>query len=324
MASHAGHMPASGDRKALVISGWLTGIYFIFELGIGIWTGSVAVLSDAFHTFSAVGGVLIALVALRLSERPSSRIRTFGYARAEIIGALFNGLFLVAMALFVFWMGAMRLMEPIELPTTPMLVAAGGGIATELVALWLLYERQKDNLNLRGAYWHILQTFVGSFLIIISALVIRFTGFLAIDPLLGMAFGVVLLWASWGIMRESLHILLQGTPEDLDLDEAMAALAAIEGVTDVHHVHAWSLTSGRNLFSAHLCIDDPTSADRVLRRATDLLRTRFHIYFSTLQIEQICQADEEGAVAIDITGRAGSSETQTHAGDDGTSKVHRH
>lgn len=106
--------------------------------------------------------------------------RTFGYVRAEILGALFNGLFLVAMALLVLWMGAMRLMEPIELATTPMLFAAAGGIATELVALWLLYERQKGNLNMRGAYWHILQTFVGSFLIIISALVIRFTGFMAI------------------------------------------------------------------------------------------------------------------------------------------------
>ena len=195
---HAGHMPASGDRKALVISGWLTGLYFIVELGIGIWTGSVAVMSDAFHTFSAVGGVLIALVAMRLSERKSSPARTFGYIRAEILGALFNGLFLVGMAIFVLWMGAMRLMEPIELATTPMLIAAAGGIATELVALWLLYERQKDNLNMRGAYWHILQTFVGSFLIIISALVIRFTGFLAVDPLLGMAFGLVLLWASLG------------------------------------------------------------------------------------------------------------------------------
>ncbi|WP_423207213.1 cation diffusion facilitator family transporter [Paracoccus yeei] len=124
---HTGHMPASGDRKALVISGWLTGLYFIVELGIGIWTGSVAVMSDAFHTFSAVGGVLIALVAMRLGERKSSPARTFGYIRAEILGALFNGLFLVAMALLVFWMGAMRLMEPIELATTPMLIAAAGG-----------------------------------------------------------------------------------------------------------------------------------------------------------------------------------------------------
>ena len=154
---HAGHVPAGGDRKILVISGWLTGLYFIVELGIGIWTGSVAVISDAFHTFSAVGGVLIALVALRLTERKSSPARTFGYVRAEILGALFNGLFLIVMALVVLWMGAMRLMEPIELATTPMLFAAAGGIATELVALWLLYERQKGNLNMRGAYWHILQ-----------------------------------------------------------------------------------------------------------------------------------------------------------------------
>lgn len=138
---HAGHMPASGDRKALVISGWLTGLYFIVELGIGIWTGSVAVMSDAFHTFSAVGGVLIALVAMRLGERKASPARTFGYIRAEILGALFNGLFLVVMALYVLWMGAMRLMEPVELATTPMLIAAAGGIATELVALWLMYER---------------------------------------------------------------------------------------------------------------------------------------------------------------------------------------
>src|SRR3546814_4810724 len=180
-------------------------------------------MSDAFHTFSAVGGVLIALVATRLSERKSSPARTFGYIRAEILGALFNGLFLVVMALYVLWMGAMRLMEPIELATTPMLVAAGGGIATELVALWLLYERQKGTLNMRGDFWHIVLTFVGSFLLIVSALVIRFTGFLAIDPLLGMAFGLVLLWASWGIIKESLHILLQGTPEDPDFGGAISA-----------------------------------------------------------------------------------------------------
>lgn len=300
---HSGHIPAGTDRRALVISGWMTGLYFIVELGIGIWTGSVAVVSDAFHTFSALGGVLIALVALRLSARKSSPARTFGYVRAEILGALFNGLFLVVMALLVLWMGAMRLMEPIELATTPMLLAAAGGIATELVALWLLYERQKGNLNMRGAYWHILQTFVGSLLIIVSALVIRFTGFLAIDPILGMAFGLVLLWASWGILRDALHILLQGTPEDLDLDAAIAALRQIGGVADVHHVHAWSLTSGRNVFSSHIRVADPQDGDRVLRQASALLRGQFGIYFSTLQIEQECLDGEEAAAAIDIMGR---------------------
>jgi len=170
-------MPATGDRKALIYSGVLTGTYFVIELAIGLWSGSIAVISDAFHTFSAVGGVLIALVAQRLSERPATREHTFGWVRAEIIGALFNGLFLVVMAAYVLWMGAMRLMEPMEPSTTLMLSAAFGGIATELIAFWLLYERQKGNLNMKGAFWHILQTFVGSLIIIVSALVIRFTGF---------------------------------------------------------------------------------------------------------------------------------------------------
>ena len=297
---HSGHVPPSTDRRALVVSGWLTGSYFVVELVIGLWTGSVAVTSDAFHTFSAVGGVLIALVAMRLAERKSTPARTFGYTRAEILGALFNGLFLVLMALFVFGMGAMRLMDPIELPTTPMLWAAAGGIATELVALRLLYQRQKGNLNMRGAFWHVMQTLVGSFLIIISAIVIRFTGFLAIDPLLGMAFGVVLLWASWGILKESLHILLQGTPEDVDLDAAISAIGGLDGVIDVHHVHAWSLTSGLNIFSSHVRVQDASTGQHILTEVSNLLRDRFNIYFSTIQIEELCLSGEDRAAAIDV------------------------
>lgn len=299
---HGGHLPASGDRKALILSGLLTEVYFIVELGVGLWSGSVAVISDAFHTFSAVGGVLIALVAQRLSERPASLEQTFGWGRAEIIGALFNGVFLTIMALYVFWMGAMRLMEPIELPTTVMLYVAFGGIVTELIAFWLLYERQKGNLNMRGAFWHIIQTFVGSLIIIVSALVIRFTGFLAIDPILGMAFDVVLFWASWSIIKSALHTLLQSTPEGLDLEAAIRDLQSIEGVTDVHHVHAWSLTSGRNLLSGHLCVQNVAEdGERVLREASNRLKQHFKIYFSTLQIEQACLAGEEHATDIDIT-----------------------
>lgn len=297
---HGAHMPATSDRKALILSGLLTGVYFLVELGIGLWTGSIAVISDAFHTFSAVGGVLIALFAQRLGERGASPAYTFGWGRAEIVGALFNGLFLFIMAAYVLWMGAMRLMKPIELATTPMLIAAFGGIITELIAFWLLYERQKGNLNMKGAFWHIIQTFVGSLIIIASALVIRFTGFLAIDPLLGMAFGLVLFWASWRILQSSLRILLQSAPEDLDLKAAIEALRGLNGVHDVHHVHAWSLTSGRNMFSAHICVDDYSEAPRVLQQASDLLRNRFGVYFSTLQIEKECLSGEELAREIDI------------------------
>ncbi|MEF8834098.1 MAG: cation diffusion facilitator family transporter, partial [Halofilum sp. (in: g-proteobacteria)] len=184
---HAGHMPSSG--RAMTISAWLTGIYFIVEMGIGLWTGSVAVISDALHTFSAVGGVLVAIIAARLAKRPADEDYSFGWYRAEIIGALVNGGFLLGMALVVIVMGTMRLAQPIELPPAPMLVAAFGGIITEIISLALMWQHSRSDLNVRGALWHIIQTFVGSLLIIVTAAVIHFTGFLLIDPILGMAFG---------------------------------------------------------------------------------------------------------------------------------------
>lgn len=300
-SGHAGHMPATSDTRALVLSGVLTGLYFAIELAVGLWTGSVSVTSDAFHTFSAVGGVLIALAASRFGQRAANRFQTFGYVRAEIVGALFNGLFLAGMAVLVLWMGWMRLRMPMELATGPMLWTAAGGIVTELASFWLLYRRQKEDLNIRGAYWHIVQTFVGSLIIVVSALVIRFTGFLQIDPLLGMLFGLVLFWASWRIIRDSLYILLQGTPRNLDLDAVVGAIRGIEGVTDVHHVHAWSLTTDRNIFSGHVQVADFRDGERVLQIAHDLLRDRFGIYFSTIQVEPRCPDYEEGEAAeIDI------------------------
>ena len=246
-AGDAGHVPLGGDRRAFILLGLLTGLYFVVELGVDPWSGWVAVTSDAFHTISAVGGVLIALVAQRLSERLASAESSSGWGRAEIVGALFNGVFLVIMAGYVFSMGAMRHAEPIELATTVLLYTAFGGIVIELIAFWLLNECQKDNLNIKGAFWHIIQAFIGSLIIIVSTLVIGFTRLLAIDPILGMAFGVALFWASWTIVRSALRILLQSTPEDLTL-RLRSRLWKEEGVKDVHHVHAWSVTSGRNLF----------------------------------------------------------------------------
>ncbi|WP_408033469.1 cation diffusion facilitator family transporter [Thalassobacter stenotrophicus] len=197
MASHAhsGHMPSSGN--ALVISAWFTGVYFVIELAVGLWTGSITVLSDAFHTLSAVGGVLVAIIAQRIARRPADSARSFGWYRAEIIGALVNG----------------------------------------------------------------------SLLIIVTALVIEFTGFLAIDPILGMAFGVVLLWASVGVIKEAVHILMEGTPEGTDLEAVTADLRGQDGVPDVHHVHAWTLTSGKHAFSAHIRHGEPAEAAGMLNRA---------------------------------------------------------
>jgi cobalt-zinc-cadmium efflux system protein len=303
MVDHSGHAmprPGGGNDRALKISAWLTGVYFLIELGIGFYSGSIAVISDAFHTFSAVGGVVLAFVAARIARRPATLDRTFGNYRAEIIGALLNGVFLAGMAVLVLVMGAMRLRHPIELPTTPMLIAAAGGLVTELISLRLLYGGQKGDLNLRGAFWHIMQTFVGSLLIIVAAAVIYFTGFLHIDPLLGMTFGVVLLLASWGIIRDSLSILMESSPKGIDLIKVADALDKLPGVAGVHHMHAWTLTSNKNVFSAHIRTDKLNRAAALLAEAHDLLRNRFGFYFSTIQIETKC-LDEDHAKDLDIS-----------------------
>ncbi len=295
-------MPSGGGdhTRALVISGWLTGVYFFVELGVGFWTGSVAVLSDAFHTFSAVGGVLIALVAARMAAKPATRYQTYGLIRAEIVGALINGVFLLGMAVFVFVMGSMRLQDSKDLATIPMLAIAGGGIVTELISMALLYQAQKTNLNVKGAYWHILQTFAGSIIIIIAALVIQFTGFLEIDPLLGMAFGLLLFWASWSIIRSALHILLDNVPTDLDMDGVKSAIEAVPDVVSVHHLHAWSLTTGKNILSTHVLIGDFATGEPALQTIQSMLKSDFSIYFSTIQVEtEVCD-EIEAADEIDF------------------------
>ncbi|GAA1726567.1 cobalt-zinc-cadmium efflux system protein [Dietzia kunjamensis subsp. schimae] len=308
---HGGHSYTDGARGpgwGLAISAWLTGIYFFIEISIGLWTGSVAVISDAFHTFSAVGGVLVAIIAARLARRPADEDRSFGWYRAEIVGALVNGGFLLVMALVVIVMGGMRLTAPIDLSTTPMLWAAAGGLLTEVISLGLIWKQSRTDLNVRGALWHILQTFVGSLLIIVTALVIRFTGFLLIDPLLGIAFGVVLLWASWGILRDAAHLLMAGTPTDLSLPEITAALEDTEGVQGVHHVHASALTSGRYIFSGHLRVVEGADPQTVLQTASTVLENKFGFFFTTLQVET-GHLDEAGAEAIDITRPAPKNRT---------------
>lgn len=296
---HGSHVP-SGPDGALGLTAWLTGIYFVIEFAIGIYTGSVSVLSDAFHTFSAVGGVILALVAARIARRKATPERSFGYGRAEIIGALLNGVFLFLMALVVLWMGYMRLRQPIDLLTMPMLVAAFGGLIIEVIALRALYASQKGDLNIRGAFWHVLQTFVGSLIIIIAVVVIELTGFLAIDPILGMVFGLILLIASWSIIRDALVVLLEGTPANIDLNEVGRAMLDINGVSDVHHLHAWTITSGQDVFSAHLRLADNASRDTVLSEAHRRLTDDFGFYFATVQLEGHC-TDLEEVAEMDIT-----------------------
>ena len=297
---HGAHVQQGGDNRALVISGALTGVYFVIELTAGLFIGSIAVISDAFHTFSAVGGVLTALLAARYAARPATATRTFGFLRAEILGAVVNGFFLLGMALFVFWMGWQRLGDPRDLEVGPMFLVAGGGLITEVISLSLLFERQKSNLNTRGAYWHVVQTFVGSLIIVVAAVVIGLTGYLEIDPILGMAFGALLVWASFGILKDSLDVFLEKAPSDIDLLEVKAEIERLAGVEDLHHIHAWSVASGRTIFSAHALVTDE-APDGLLEAITALLRDDYGVFFSTVQIERECFAEEPRQIEFAAT-----------------------
>lgn len=302
MSDHMHHAPKG---RGLKLAAWVTGAYFFFEMAVGIYTGSVMVIVDAAHTFSAVGGVVLALVARRIAKREATPEQTFGGQRAEIIGALLNGMALLVMAVVAITMGMMRLGSPIDLPTTPMFIVAAVGILTEVWLITLMYRDQKHDVNTRGAYWHVVQTFLGSLGIIVAALVIHFTGFLLIDPILGIAFGFMVLVAGWGVLRDSVTILMQNTPRGTDMTEICRRLRSIDGVRDVHHPHAWTLTSGRHIFSAHLRVDDDLGSNaqmRLLEIAEDLLSEEFGIYFSTLQLETE-DRDEPDARAIDIGAR---------------------
>ncbi|MAZ30195.1 zinc ABC transporter [bacterium] len=273
------------NARILKITGWMTGIYFLIELGLGFYSGSVAVISDAFHTFSAVGGILIAFVANRISSREANANATYGFRRAEIVGALLNGVFLLLMALYVLYMGYMRLGADVELPTGIMLVAALGGLITEFIAFKLIYQEQKTNMNMKGAFWHIMQTFVGSILILIAAAVIALTGYTPIDAILGMAFGLVLLWASYKIIADAFNVFMQTVPKEVDIEQVKTDLLALPGVTAVRHMHAWVLTSDKNIFSAHLEIEKSENGQQILEMAERLLREKYQFYFSTLQLE---------------------------------------
>jgi len=275
------------NARILIITGWMTGIYFLIELALGFYSGSVAVIADAFHTFSAVGGILIAFIANRISSRAATSEATYGFKRSEIVGALLNGLFLLVMAVYVMYMGYTRLGVEFELPTGIMLLAAFGGLVTELIAFKLIFKQQKDNINMKGAFWHIMQTFVGSILIIVAAVVILLTGYTPIDAILGMGFGVVLLWASYKIIKDAFNIFMQTVPKEIDIQEVKRALMKIEGVTGVRHIHAWVLTSNSNIFSSHLQIADHAAGERILKEAEDLLKEKYNFYFSTLQLEVV-------------------------------------
>ncbi len=282
MAAH--HAPTTNVR-ALKISSLLIFVYFFAEILVALVTGSLSLLADAAHELSTVVAISISLIAMRLARRPATPQRTFGLLRAEALAALLNGALLVGMAGFIIIRGIQRLADPVEMEPGPMFAMAIGGIGLEIASLAIMYRGQKEDLNIRASFWHVMNAFLGSVAVIIAATFIAVADIYEADTWAGMIFAVVLLYAAYGIVRDALRILVDATPSDTDLEQVAAGLEAIPGVRSTHHLHSRVVTGRLRTFSGHVVVDSTSDAMEVLAQAKDLLDTTYGFSLSTIQIE---------------------------------------
>jgi len=284
-ACGAGADEQTGARLAFAAG--LTFLIFVAEVIGGVLTGSLALLSDAAHVFSDVFALGLSYGAHRLARRPASVRRTFGWHRAEVLAAVVNGLTLVVIGLVIIREAYERFRSPAEIHVGPMLIVAVCGLIANAIVLVRLGGHGHADLNLRGAYLHVLGDLLASVGVVIAGVVMRFTGFHLLDPILSVLIALAIIYSSVRLLREGFHILLEGVPYGMDLDEVVAALRALPNVTDVHLVHVWSLCSNVHALSAHLItspLDDDTR-EALLTEADRMVGERFAIAETTFQVE---------------------------------------
>jgi cobalt-zinc-cadmium efflux system protein len=274
------------ERRGLLMALALTSAILVAEVVGGFISNSLALLADAGHMLTDVLALALAYVALGLATRPATPHKTYGWYRIEILAALINGVTLVVIALVIFWEAYGRFKEPPEVATVTMLAIATIGLVANAVGIRFL-SGHGHSLNLRGAYLHMLGDLLSSVGVIIGGLIMWQTGNFVVDPLLSAAIGVVIIVSAYRLLRESVDVLLEGTPVGLDLGAVEEALRTLEGVEGVHDLHVWSLTSGVNALSCHVEVKAEALAgvDAILDRIRSLLQERFEISHTTIQIE---------------------------------------
>lgn len=283
--SHGPVLSKSGTRKAMVGAFFLTSGFMFAELVGGILANSLSLVADAGHMVSDAAALGLGLFAMWMASHPHTERRTFGFHRAEILAALANGSLLVGIALFVSWQAVHRLQSPQQVESGLMLVVAVVGLGVNLLGMQLLGAHRHANLNVRGAFLHVLGDALGSAGVIIAGLVIRFTGWTPVDSLVSLFIAVLIFVSGVRLVRETVSVLLESSPRHLDSDALRRDLVAIDGVRDVHDLHVWTVTSGFVSLSCHCEITSSDLADDVLRRATTLLRDRYDIRHVTIQPE---------------------------------------
>ena len=281
------HVPTDiKHERPLWIAFGLTLFFLLVEVIGGLLTNSLALLSDAAHMMTDVLALGISLFAVRMARRPADAKRTYGYARMEAIGALVNGGLLFLVAGYILWEAVGRFSQPPHVESNGMLLVAILGLIVNLIAMKLLQAGAGESLNMKGAYLEVWSDMLGSVGVIAGALLIRFTGWTVVDPIIAVLIGLWVLPRTWTLLREAGHVLMQGVPAGIDPDEIRDAMQAQPGVATVHDLHIWALGSREPILTAHVLLSlDAGDPDAVRTAMARMLRERFHIDHATLQVE---------------------------------------
>ena len=274
-----------GDARALAIVLGLTAAVTVLEVAGGLIGGSVALLADAGHMLSDVGSLALALGAVWLARRPPTARMSFGWRRAEILAALANGVLLVAVSIWIIVESLQRLSDPPDFDALPTLVIGCIGLAVNIVGAAVLWRSGGQSLNVRAALFHVLADLLGSAGVVVAAVLALTLGWLAADAIAGLLIGLLVLVGAWRVLRESVAVLLEASPEGIDADEVGRRMAAMPGVREVHDLHVWTITSGFPALSAHVLVGPGEDCHSRRRDLAEMLDHDFHIHHSTLQVE---------------------------------------
>ena len=285
----ARHSETQRLKWALAISA----LYFFAELIAGFITNSLALLSDAGHMLSDIGAMGLSLFAFRMAQRPATHHSTFGFHRVEILAALFNGLTLWLIVGIIFAAAYQRFFNPPVVGSYGMMIVAIFGLAVNIAAAVILHPGHHHNLNVRGAFLHVLSDAIGSVGAIAAGLIMLSTGWYLADPLISVFIGALILFSSWSLIKDSLSVLMQAVPKGIRLEEVRETIESVDGVTKVHDLHVWAVTSDIYTLSAHAVVENGGDFHQVLNGIEDTLKERFHIEHVTIQLETESREDKE-------------------------------
>lgn len=311
-SSHNHALPTAGNEKVLWIALGLTSAFMVAEVIGGLLTGSLALISDAAHMFTDTAALAIALAAIRVATRPADARRTYGYHRFEILAAAFNALLLFGVAIYIMVDAYDRLRSPPQIETGGMIVIAAFGLVVNLISMRLLAGGKDASLNVKGAYLEVWSDMLGSGGVIGGALVIRYTGWTWVDPVIAVGIGLWVLPRIWILLKESLNILLEGVPQGVELDKVIRAMMAVPGVQSVHDLHVWALTSGKASLTAHVVYAPGVQPETLLRPLKEVLAGQFSVFHTTLQLEaRPCAHTQDGCNYVGRQSGSGPDE-QAH------------